>query len=240
VTLTDPLPTRRPSALPSVSIPPPPSIAPGEPAAIISNGPRGTGHIALTFDMGGELDPALDIIGFLIDNDIRATIFPTGQAASEEEIGIEVLELVASKPDLFVVGNHSYDHPNFTELAPEQIADQLDRTEQVIVEATGRSSQPFFRPPFGAQNVDVRQAIADVGWPYLVMWDIDTIDWKPTTDGGPTTDDIVAKVLTRAEGGSIVLMHLGGSHTLEALPRILAGLAEKGLEPVTLSEMLGL
>jgi peptidoglycan/xylan/chitin deacetylase (PgdA/CDA1 family) len=240
VTLTDPLPTRRPSALPSVSIPPPPSVAPGEPAAIISNGPRGTGHVALTFDMGGELGPALDIIGFLIDNDVRATIFPTGQAASEEEVGIEVLELVASKPDLFLVANHSYDHPNFTELTPEAMLDQLERTEQVIVDATGRTSKPFFRPPFGAQNAAVRQGVADAGWPYIVMWDIDTIDWKPTADGGPTVDDIVAKVLTRAQGGSIVLMHLGGFHTLEALPRILAGLADKGLEPVTLSEMLGL
>lgn len=235
-----PLPTRRPSAFPSVSIPPPPTVAPGQASVVISNGPRGTHHIALTFDMGGELEPALQIVQFLIDNDIRATVFPTGQTASEGEIGIGVMELIASKPDLFEVGNHSWDHPNFTELAPDEIAVQLDQTEVVIVGAIGRSSKPFFRPPFGAHNAEVRQAVADAGWAYTVMWDIDTIDWKPTADGGPTVDDIVAKVLGRAEGGSIVLMHLGGYHTLEALPRILAGLRDKGLEPVTLSQLLGL
>jgi hypothetical protein len=32
-------------------------------------------------------------------------------------------------------------------------------------------------------------------------------------------------------------MHLGGWNTLDALPDILAGLRERGLEPVTLSEM---
>jgi peptidoglycan-N-acetylglucosamine deacetylase len=157
-----------------------------------------------------------------------------------EEIGIEAMERIASKPDLFAVGNHSYDHPNFTELGADEIADQLNRTDEMIVAATGRTSKPFFRPPFGAQNAAVRQAVADAGWAYLVMWDVDTIDWKPTSDGGPTPDDIVAKVLSRAEGGSIVLMHLGGEHTLEALPRIIEGLRAKGLEPVTLPQLLGM
>jgi len=235
-----PLPSRRPSALPSVSIPPPPTVAPGQASTVISNGPRGSHLIGLTFDMGGELGPALDIVRFLIDNDVRATIFPTGQVASEQQLGIEVMELIASKPDLFEVGNHSWDHPNFTELASDEIAVQLDQAEAVIVDAIGRSSKPFFRPPFGAHNAEVRQAVADAGWAYTVMWDIDTIDWKPTADGGPTVDDIVAKVLGRAQGGSIVLMHLGGHHTLEALPRILAGLRDRGLEPATLSGLLGL
>ena len=72
------------------------------------------------------------------------------------------------------------------------------------------------------------------------MWDVDTIDWKPTSDGGPTADDIVAKVLSRADGGSIVLMHLGGEHTLDALPRVIEGLRAKGLEPVTLPQLLGM
>jgi hypothetical protein len=35
-----------------------------------------------------------------------------------------------------------------------------------------------------------------------------------------------------------VLMHLGGWHTLEALPGIVSGLRARGLEPVTLSELL--
>jgi len=44
--------------------------------------------------------------------------------------------------------------------------------------------------------------------------------------------------LSRIEGGSIVLLHLGGWNTREALPGILQGLDAKGLEPVTLSGLL--
>ena len=242
VTLDDqgPLPSRKPTPLPSVSIPPPPSVEPGTQSVVISNGARGTHHIALTFDMGGELGPAPEIIQWLIDNDVRATIFPTGQAATEDAKGIDVLTLIAAHPDLFVVGNHSWDHPNFAEIDAVAIRDQLERTENGIFGATGRTTRPFFRPPFGVQNATVRTAVGEAGWAYTVMWDIDTIDGKPTADGGPTADDIVAKVVSRAQGGSIVLMNLGGFHTLEALPRILEGVRAKGLEPVTLTEMLGL
>ena len=65
------------------------------------------------------------------------------------------------------------------------------------------------------------------------------IDWRPESDGGPTAASMKAKLLANAKGGSIVLMHLGGYNTLEALPGILASTATLGLQPVTLTEMLG-
>ena len=56
---------------------------------------------------------------------------------------------------------------------------------------------------------------------------------------GPTAGEIVAKVLGNAEGGSIVLMHLGGYETFEALPRIVDGLEAAGYDLVTLDELVG-
>lgn len=56
---------------------------------------------------------------------------------------------------------------------------------------------------------------------------------------GPTADQIVVKVLTNAQGGSIVLMHLGGDETFDALPRIVEGLRAAGSTLVSLDEMLG-
>jgi peptidoglycan/xylan/chitin deacetylase (PgdA/CDA1 family) len=119
------------------------------------------------------------------------------------------------------------------------MADQLWRTEEALAPLGGQSTRPWFRPPFGAWTRAVREGVGAAGWRSIVMWDIDTIDWRPTSEGGPTATDIEAKVLANAQGGSIVLMHLGGWHTLEALPGIVDGLATKGLRPVTLEEMLG-
>ena len=49
----------------------------------------------------------------------------------------------------------------------------------------------------------------------------------------------MAKVLTNARDGSIVLMHLGGYETFKALPRIVDGLQADGYELVTLDALMG-
>ncbi len=47
----------------------------------------------------------------------------------------------------------------------------------------------------------------------------------------------VVHLLGNAQGGSIVLMHLGGYETFEALPQIVAGLCAAGNAIVSLDEM---
>jgi peptidoglycan/xylan/chitin deacetylase (PgdA/CDA1 family) len=230
-TPTTPGPTSAPTPTPA-----PITIGP---AVVIAHGERGTNQIALTFDMGGRLDPAVDIMTLLATRHVHATIFPTGEMGTKTEIGRTALAIVRDHPELFVLANHSWDHPDFTTLSASQMASQLNRTEQALSGLVGRTSRPFVRPPYGAWNRSVRDGVGKAGWHYIVMWDIDTLDWKPTSQGGPTAQDIEATVLANARGGSIVLMHLGGFNTLDALPGILDGLAAKGLHPVTLTEMLG-
>ena len=150
------------------------------------------------------------------------------------------MALIAAHPDLFTIGNQGFDGQSFTALDPAAIQGQLQQTEDAVLAATGRSTKPLFRPPFGAHDAAVRTAVATDGYAYTVMWDVDTVDAKPPAQGGPTADDIVAKVLSRARSGSIVLLHLGGAHTLEALPGIVDGLRARGLEPVTVADLLGL
>ncbi|MES2209639.1 MAG: polysaccharide deacetylase family protein [Chloroflexota bacterium] len=230
-------PTVAPTLVPSST--PGSTATAGGPATVITNGPRGTTQIALTFDMGGRLDPAVDIVQWLIDHGVRATLFPTGKAGTTTDQGKAALLLAATRPDLFEIANHSWDHPDFTTLTAAQMAGQLTSTETAIQALTGMTTKPWFRPPYGAWTYAVRAGVGAAGWPDLIMWDVDTIDWKNPADGGPAAADIVTKVLTKARGGSIVLMHLGGWHTLEALPEMLSGLQSKGLTPVTLSTMLG-
>lgn len=230
-------PTPQPTVGPTAG--PGSSPVAGGPATVVTHGTRGTNQVALTFDMGGRLDPAVAIVQWLIDNDVHATLFPTGASGTTTTEGRAALELAATRPDLFAIGNHSWDHADFTTLSAAQMADQLRSTDDAIRGLTGMPTTPWFRPPNGAWTYDVRVGVGAAGWSRLVMWDVDTIDWKATADGGPTADDIVTKVISKAQGGSIVLMHLGGWYTLEALPDLLTGLQSRGLTPVTLSEMQG-
>ena len=85
-------------------------VAAGEPE-IIARVPNTGMAMALTFDMGGRLDPALDIMNFLLDHQVCTTLFPTG-AMSQTPTGQAVLAIVAQHPEIFEVGNHTMHHCN--------------------------------------------------------------------------------------------------------------------------------
>ncbi len=198
--------------------------------------------MALTFDMGGRVGDAEAIVAWLIDHDVPASVFMTGAMADnpDTDAGRAVLRTIDAHPELLTLGNHSYSHPDFRTLSASAIKDELARTAAAIAPYCDQDPRPFFRPPFGGQDADVLAAVGAAGYRFTVMWDVDTIDWRPIKNDppGPTADQIVTKVLDRIQGGTIVLMHLGGYETFEALPRIVDGLRSGGFDLVTLDELL--
>jgi peptidoglycan/xylan/chitin deacetylase (PgdA/CDA1 family) len=210
------------------------------PSILVSHGKRASSMVSLTFDLGGRVSPAMRICRWLEIHAIPATIFPTGVTATQTTQGAQVLALAAARPDLFAVGNHSWDHPRFTGLPPDEIALQLQRTDDALRSVLGHTTRPLFRPPYGSVDEEVLREVGHAGWALTVRWDVVTTDYLPPSQGGPTPDELVEQVLGSARGGSIVILHLGGYSTLEALPGIVAGLEARGLQPVTLPELLGL
>jgi len=208
--------------------------------------------VALTLDMGGRLDPGVDILNFLIEKQVCVTIFATGAMAQTAQ-GQEVMAIIRDHPELFEVGNHTMHHCNLVSggggsptTAPcagvnptaDFIRDELTEAAAILEQFSGQQAVPYWRPPFGAVNQAVRDAAASVGYTKTFMWDVDTIDWKPISDGGPTAQQIATKVISNARDGSIVLMHLGGYETLDALAIMVPGLRDRGLLLTSLSDML--
>jgi peptidoglycan/xylan/chitin deacetylase (PgdA/CDA1 family) len=188
--------------------------------------------------MGGRVGDAIAIVDLLIDHGTHASIFMTGAMAGTTA-GRQVLARIDAHPGLFTLGDHSYSHPDFRDLTPSQMLSELHRTEDAIAPYCDQDPRPFFRPPYGGYDTATLATVGSAGYSKTVLWDIDTIDWRPIANDppGPTADQIVTKVLTNAQGGSIVLMHLGGYETLKALPRIVSGLEDAGFDLVTLDEM---
>jgi peptidoglycan/xylan/chitin deacetylase (PgdA/CDA1 family) len=163
------------------------------------------------------------------------------------------MAIVKAHPELFEVGNHTMHHCDLVRggggspsTAPcagvtptaDFIRTQLTEAEAIIRNATGQNPQPYWRPPYGSVNDAVRTAAASVGYTKVFMWDVDTIDWKPISDGGPTAQQIASKVVTNAKDGSNVLMHLGGYETLDALRLMVPGLRDRGFLLTSLSDLL--
>jgi hypothetical protein len=61
--------------------------------------------------------------------------------------------------------------------------------------------------------------------------------WNEPTPG-PTAAEIAAKVVTNSVNGSMVLMHLGGYNTCDALPSMVLRLRAGGLTPTSVSQIL--
>jgi peptidoglycan/xylan/chitin deacetylase (PgdA/CDA1 family)/LysM repeat protein len=227
-----PLPTPLPIPTPV------PTPAPSTASLLIGHGSRSSNRVALTFDIDGRTSPALPIMTWLRDHNVPATIFMIGNEASTS-VGSAVLSRVDARPDLFDLGNHSYSHPVMTKLTWQGMVNEIVAADTAIRRYAAQNPKPLFRPPYGAWNSTLLSATGYAGYRYTVLWDIDTLDWKPVSDGGPTVASMTQNVLSHAQGGSIVLFHLSGYETLAALPGIVSGLKARGFQLVTLGTMLG-
>jgi peptidoglycan/xylan/chitin deacetylase (PgdA/CDA1 family) len=252
-----PLPT--PSATPRPTAPPSGGsgctagnrVAAGS-AQVFRTIPNAGPGVALTFDMGGRMDPAVDIMNFLVANGVCATIFATG-IMSETAQGQQVMAIIRAHPELFEIANHTMYHCDLVRggggspsTAPcaggpptaDRIRQEMTEAEAILRAGTGQNPQPYWRPPYGSISDAVINAVAAAGYTKTFLWDIDTIDWKPIADGGPTAEQIAAKVIGNAVNGSNVLFHLGGYETLDSLRLIIPGLRDRGFTLTSLSDLL--
>jgi peptidoglycan/xylan/chitin deacetylase (PgdA/CDA1 family) len=207
--------------------------------------------VALTFDMGGRMDPAADIMNFLVANKVCATIFATG-VMSQTAQGKQVLAIIKAHPELFEIANHTMYHCDLVRggggsptTAPctgsfnaDRIRREMTDAEAILSAGTGQNPQPYWRPPYGSVNQAVIDAVASAGYTKTFLWDIDTIDWKPIADGGPSAEQVAAKVIGNSVNGSNVLFHLGGYETLDSLRLIVPGLRDRGFTLTSLSDLL--
>lgn len=178
--------------------------------------------VALTFDDGPDRATTPALLDILEQRGTPATFFVLGQRISGNE---DILQrMVGLGMD---VANHSWDHPDLTTLPADAVTDQIVRTTDEIARATGQPPT-HFRPP-GGNWVPGTVPPGDLT---VTMWDVDPMDWLHR-DATTVVDNTLAGI----GPGDIVLLHDIHPTTVEAVPRILDGLDERGLVPVTLAEL---
>ena len=220
---------------PAASVGPFPTLPADGGAALVSRGPAGLDGVALTFDYAGGAGAgpggAAAIVQWLAASGVPATVFVAAGALDDPD-GPAVLRRLAGSSSL-VAGL----------LAPAddaaRLGEALRADDAALLAALGRSTAPWLRSRGGDAAADALLAAGTAGWTWAVAWDVDPDDGAAPGAGGPIARDIVTRVVSRARGGSIVRLQLGGARTLDALPGILDGLEAAGLRVVPLSEVLG-
>jgi peptidoglycan/xylan/chitin deacetylase (PgdA/CDA1 family) len=203
----------------------------------ISHGPRTGNRVALTFDDGPDPEVTPGVLDHLRDAGAHGTFFTIGRHL-ERHLAIGGRAVAAGHE----LGNHSWRHAYWQNLYTTSAhARDLERNTAIIRSLSGQSRQPLYRPPVGLKSPGLSR-VATARDLTMVAWSLHSRDTM-SSDGHA----IAQRVLKRIQPGDIVLMHdghdLDGRHRrgiLAALPLLLQGLKARGLESVTVSELLGI
>jgi peptidoglycan-N-acetylglucosamine deacetylase len=204
--------------------------------------------LALTFDDGPDPTWTPKILDILKQYHVHGTFFVIGEEA-QEHVGL----LKRYIREGHEIGNHTFTHPDISEISPFQLQEELNWTERLYAAELG--IQPlYFRPPYSIDqepdtNDEAAPAYRIQQMGYTIIGDkIDTDDWNEHPRKSP--QEITDSVLQQLEEmkarswmrGSIILMHDGGGNrqpTVDALPLLITTLRAKSYELVPVSELMG-
>ncbi|MCL4208795.1 polysaccharide deacetylase family protein [Patescibacteria group bacterium] len=186
--------------------------------------------VALTFDDGPN-EKTDEILNILDEKNIKATFYLIG-----EQIRLhpeEAKKIVAAGHD---IGNHSYSHTRMVFKSPQFVAEEIEKTNSLIREASF-SGEITFRPPYGKKFLSLPLFLAKNNIK-TIMWTLDPLQSLQST---ASAQEIAELVIKKAEPGSIVLIHPwygDKNNSRDAIAKIIDGLQSNGYQIVTVKELL--
>lgn len=183
--------------------------------------------VALTFDDGPG--PFTDrLLQILQANGATATFFLIGDKVAADPAAARRIADAGMQ-----IGNHTWNHPDLTTIAPQEVSAQFRSAGDAIETATGRRPT-LMRTGFGAINDAV---LAEAGRQGLaaVNWDVIPFDWQNDANIAATR----AVLMSQVEPNSVVLLHDTFSSTVDLMAQFIPVLKANGYHLVTVSQMLG-
>ena len=220
---------QNPTARKLANIPKPPEPKPEpKPAPAVQAPAPTTGNkvIALTFDDGPGPYTA-HLLDVLDQYGAKATFFLIGSKVSSQANIVRSIHARGHQ-----LGNHSWSHPELPKLPVDQIADEIDRTNDAIKQATG-VTPAILRPPYGAVNGVVLEQLRLRGMS-SILWSVDTRDWADRN-----SDIVCSRAVAGARPGAVILMHDIHQTSVGAVPCILSALKQQGYSFVTVQGLIG-
>ena len=180
-------------------------------------------YIALTFDDGPRADTTGRLLDGLAERNAACTFFVIG----EQVRGNEYL-ICRMAADGHQIGSHTYSHTRLTSVSPENMLEEIHKTEVVLREVTGGNKAFWLRPPYG--QIDSQRA-GEVKTP-MIYWSVDPQDWKVLDTG-----KVVDAVLSTVQPGDIILLHDFYATSVDAALQIIDQLQAQGFVFVTVEEL---
>ena len=216
---------QNPTARKLANIPKPPEPKPNPAPATPTPAAAGK-TIALTFDDGPGPYTA-QLLDILDQHGAKATFFLIGSKVSAQASVVRNIQARGHQ-----LGNHSWSHPELPKLPIDQVAGEIDRTNDAIKQATG-VKPTVMRPPYGAVNGAVLEQLRLRGMS-SILWSVDTRDWADRN-----SEIVCSRAVAGAHPGAIILMHDIHQTSVNAVPCILNALKQQGYSFVTVQGLIG-
>ncbi len=187
-------------------------------------------NISITFDINWcEEDYLYNILDVLDKYDVKATFFIMGKWVVYPEGNLEKLQEIYNRGH--EIGNHSYIHPNFTNIDEYRIKSEIQKTEDIIIDAIGIKTT-LFRFPSGAYNENSINIVKSLGYT-PIHWSCDSVDWK---NKGIEVE--YNKIIKSIDKGGIMLFHNNGKYTPENLDKLIPKLKEESYNFIKVGELI--
>lgn len=182
--------------------------------------------VALTMNCAWNADDIDKILEVLKQNNTKITFFMVGEWIEKFPETVKKINEEGHE-----IASHSDTHPHVNKLSYEENINQIEKSNEKIEKTTGKRTK-IYRPPYGEYNDTVIKAVQDKNY-YAIQWNLDTLDYT-----GLTGTEMWNRLKDKIKAGDIILTHNGTKHTADSLDMLIKNIKEKGLEVVTISNLI--
>jgi peptidoglycan-N-acetylmuramic acid deacetylase len=177
-------------------------------------------EIYLTFDNGYENGYTEKILDVLKKEKVPATFFVTGHYLNSAS---ELVKRMVKEGH--IVGNHSWHHPDFTQVSDQRVKEELQKVKDKTAELTGQEKMEYLRPPRGVFSERTLKLAKEEGYTH-VFWSVAFVDWKTDQQKGwkYSYDNIMKQI----HPGAVILLHTVSKDNADALEKAIQDLKKQG------------
>ncbi|RAJ87685.1 peptidoglycan/xylan/chitin deacetylase (PgdA/CDA1 family) [Chitinophaga dinghuensis] len=173
--------------------------------------------VALSFDDGPLPEFTPVVLDILKKENVKAGFFCIGKNIPEND---ELLERIHAEGH--VIGNHSWSHDFWFDMySSRRMMIDLDTMEDQVLNVLDLKPR-MFRPPYGVTNPNLATAVARQNLK-SIGWSIRSLDTVAKDE-----EKLLYHILSQLHPGAIILLHDTCKITADILPRLIAGIRERG------------
>ncbi|MEW9701143.1 delta-lactam-biosynthetic de-N-acetylase [Paenibacillus sp. SI8] len=186
-------------------------------------------ELYLTFDNGYEQGYTGKILDVLKEKQVPAIFFVTGHYIKTEPALLKRMALEGH-----LIGNHSWSHPDMSQISATRIQKELDDVKNGVKAITGQQEMRYLRTPRGVFNGQSLAVSKQLGYTN-VFWSIAYRDWEPKNQKG--WQHAYNNVMAQLHPGAVILLHSVSKDNTEALAKIIDDARGQGYQFKSLDEM---